>query len=492
MGEAPDAPISEKWAHLRFSVIGTLLAAPPARGELGSEIESLAVRTWVHPVTGKRTRFAVSTIERWYYLARNARRDPIGALRRRVRKDQGRHRRMREALIAALLVQYTAHRNWSRRLHYDNLAVLAKADDKIGPLPSYATITRFMRTHGLVRRRRATSRQTEGAARAEARLDEREVRSYEVTCVNALWHADFHEGRRPVLTRDGRWAYPVLFGALDDHSRLACHAQWYLAEAAETFVHGFSQAIQKRGLPRALMTDEGKAMLANEPQAGLLRLAIVHEPTLPYSPFQNGKQEVFWVQIEGRLMCMLEGVKDLTLAYLNEATQAWIELEYNRKVHSEIGVSPLSRYLEGPDEARPSPTSDELRLAFTTHEMRRQRTSDGTITLFGKRYEIPSRYRHLIRVAVRYAQWDLSYVHLADPKSGTILCRLYPLDKARNAEGQRRVLAPLPLALPPSPAATAGPAPLLTKLIAEYAATGLPPAYVPKEDRGGPKTEERP
>lgn len=492
MGETPDAPIPEKWAHLRFSVVGTLLAAPPPRGDLGSEIESLAARRWVHPVTGAQIRFAASTIERWYYQARNARRDPIAVLRRRVRKDQGRHRGIREKLIAALLAQYTAHRNWSRRLHYDNLVALAKADDAIGPLPSYATITRFMRTHGLVRRRRATSRQTEGAARAEARLEEREVRSYEMTRVNALWHADFHVGRRPVLTSDGRWVYPVLFGTLDDRSRLACHAQWYLAESSETFVHGFSQAIQKRGVTRALMTDDGKAMSAAEPQAGFLRLAIVHEPTLPYSPYQNGKQEVFWAQVEGRLMPMLDGVKDLTLAYLNDATQAWVELEYNRKIHSELGVSPLSRYLEGPDEARPSPTSDELRLAFTTHEMRRQRTSDGTITLFGKRYEIPSAYRHLIRVAVRYARWDLSYVHLAEPKSGTILCRLYPLDKAKNAEGLRRTVAPLPLSTTPSPAATEGPAPLLAQLIAEYAATGLPPAYVPKEDCGGPTTEERP
>ena len=30
---------------------------------------------------------------------------------------------------------------------------------------------------------------------------------------------------------------------------------------------------------------------------------------------------------------MLEGVADLTLAQLNEATLAWIEMEYNRTVH---------------------------------------------------------------------------------------------------------------------------------------------------------------
>jgi len=86
-------------------------------------------------------------------------------------------------------------------------------------------------------------------------------------------------------------------------------------------------------------------MIAAETVQGLARLGIVHEKTLPYSAYQNGKQEVFWAQVEGRLLAMLEGCRDLSLAQLNEATLAWIELEYNRKVHSEIGTTPLARWL---------------------------------------------------------------------------------------------------------------------------------------------------
>ena len=41
--------VHERWAHLRFSVIGQLLAAPPAKGELKAAIEGLAGRTWQHP-----------------------------------------------------------------------------------------------------------------------------------------------------------------------------------------------------------------------------------------------------------------------------------------------------------------------------------------------------------------------------------------------------------------------------------------------------------
>jgi len=53
-----------------------------------------------------------------------------------------------------------------------------------------------------------------------------------------------------VLTPCGEWRTPILFGVLDDHSRLVCHLQWYLAESAENIAHGLSQAMQKRGLPR--------------------------------------------------------------------------------------------------------------------------------------------------------------------------------------------------------------------------------------------------
>ena len=35
---------------------------------------------------------------------------------------------------------------------------------------------------------------------------------------------------------------------------------------------------------------------------------------------QNGKQEAFWGQVEGRLLPMLEGVADLTLDQLNDAS----------------------------------------------------------------------------------------------------------------------------------------------------------------------------
>jgi putative transposase len=84
-----------------------------------------------------------------------------------------------------------------------------------------------MKTQGLSRaRKRRHCETTEGEP-----FVPRETRSYEVTHVHGLWHLDFHEGSRPILTPSGQWQKPQLLGVLDDRSRLCCHLQWYLARA---------------------------------------------------------------------------------------------------------------------------------------------------------------------------------------------------------------------------------------------------------------------
>lgn len=483
----------QRWAQFRFSVVGPLLAAPPAEGELEAALRALSFKTYRHPITGQPRRFGFSTLERWYYAARGARVDPVGALRSKARKDQGRHPSMPQALRTELGAQHRRYPSWTYMLHHDNLVALGALRPELPPVPSYATVRRYMQSVGLLRHRRRGPRGSPGGALAEQRFATHEVRSYESSHVGGLWHLDFHDGSRKVLTQAGRYEVPQLLGVLDDRSRLCCHLQWYLSETAEELVHGLSQAFQKRGLPRGLLSDNGAAMVAGETVQGLSRLSIVQDTTLPYSPEQNGKQECFWAQVEGRLMAMLQDVPQLSLAMLNEATLAWVELEYNRKVHSELRTTPLARFLAGPDASRPCPSSQALRRAFGRQQARTQRRSDGTVSIEGVRFELPGRYRHIPRVAVRYARWDLGHVWLVDARTDEVLCRIYPLDRQRNADGRRRRFEAEPPASQPGAAAQTEPdepapepggqpAPLLRKLMADYARTGLPPAYLPKDD----------
>ena len=493
MTKKPTQSTATLWARFRFSVIGSLLSAPLARGELKAAIQSLAEKIWTHPVNGRDVQYAATTIERWYYKARNEQDDPVRVLQRAVRKDSGKVS-LSPKLADHLRAQYRDHSHWSYQLHYDNLASAVKADPSLAPLCSYSTVKRFMQTRGMVRKRRQPKGRP-GEVRAARRRENREIRSYESEYTGSLWHLDFHHGSLKVITHAGQWQRPIALGILDDHSRLCCHLQWYLSETAEDLVHGFSQAIQKRGLPRALLTDNGAAMVSDEFTEGLLSLGIVHEKTLPYSPYQNGKQERLWATMEGRLMEMLDGV-ELTLDFLNEATQAWMEIEYNRAVHRELSMSPVERFSKAPDVLRASPSSQAIREAFRLQTTRVQRQSDGTISLEGVRFEIPARLRHFRHVVVRYARWDLGRVDLVDPQSGTILAPIYPLDRVANADGRRAAVEPDRRHGPdddepdegPSTARTPGDGgpdkplpPLLKRILDEYSASGAPPAYLPKK-----------
>jgi transposase InsO family protein len=476
-------PPGERWARFRFSVIGGLLASPPEGGALQAALRDLAAQTYQHPLQpGHVVQLGFSTLERWFYLARGAP-DPLAALGRKLRADCGRAWALSPEFATVLAAQYQRHPRWTVQLHYDNLAALAKTRPELGALPSYQTVRRAMQARGWVRRREPTQ-PTAGQQRAALRRETREVRSFEASHVHALWHLDFHQARVKVLDDAGRWHTPAVLAILDDRSRLCCHLQAYLAETAECLIHGLTQAVLKRGLPRALMTDNGAAMVAEETRDGLLRLGILHEPTLPYSAYQNGKQEVFWAQLEGRLLELLRGVTPLRLAFLNQAAQAWVEQDYHRRVHRELDATPLARLCAGPDVGRPAPDLAVLRLAFTRQVTRTQRRSDGTVTVAGVRYEVPARFRTLTTLTLRAPNWDKSALTLLDPHTGQPLARLLPQDKTANATGARRTLAPV-AASPAPPLGDPDPLPaLLRQWLADYAATGLPPAYLPKDELG--------
>ena len=108
MTQAHPKSTSTLWARFRFSVVGSLLSSPPARGALKATIRCLAEKTWCHPISEHNVQFSAVTIERWYYAARRKRDDPVGALRRAVRKDCGKFS-LSAAIAERLILQYRDH-----------------------------------------------------------------------------------------------------------------------------------------------------------------------------------------------------------------------------------------------------------------------------------------------------------------------------------------------------------------------------------------------
>lgn len=475
---------SRQWSRLRFSVVGGLLSSPPSHGELKNEIEKLKEKNWKRP-NGEQKPFGYSTIERWYYKSRHVQ-DPTDVLRRKVRKDAGDERVMGPPLLKRLEQQYREHPGWSYQLHADNLIALVEEEPNLGSAPSLSTVRRRMRKRGWFRKRKARTR---GQRRAQERLEQVETRSFEKTLVHQLWHFDFHVSSRRVALPNGTYITPVCLCVLDDFSRLCCHIQWYPTESSETLAHGLWQAFLKRGLPREFLSDNGSAMIASETQQACHDLSIIHHTTLASSPHQNGKQESYWSNIEGRLMAMLESTDNLSLKFLNQATLAWVEFEYNHKTHQELSTSPIQRVLSGKSVHRSSPEISMLQFSFTRIIQRTQRRSDGTISIDGIRFEIPGRMRHCSKVTVRYAQWDLRQAYIVDPRNNkTILATIHPLDKAKNADGRRRSYDALDEISPQEPLISSLP-PLLRKLMRKQQTLGQPAPYIPHPIETGDKTD---
>lgn len=111
--------------------------------------------------------------------------------------------------------------------HRDNLA--ATLAGTATPVPSYPSVRRYLKAHGMVRRA-TPKRDTAGALAARDRLEQREVRSFEVEHVAALWHLDFHHGSRKVLTAAGTWLTPLYQQPLGRRVEVLMRSGVYSAE----------------------------------------------------------------------------------------------------------------------------------------------------------------------------------------------------------------------------------------------------------------------
>lgn len=174
-----DTPARVRWARLRFAIIGPLLSSPSDAGELWARIEELGKKPWRHPSTDLTIRFSPKTIERWYYTSRDEQ-DPIKALERKVPRHAGTQPSVSLVVGEAIKQLRKDHPRWTFQLVHDNLQALAETTPALSPVPSYASVCRYMKRHGLLKTRRPRRHE------ADPGFVAREQRSFEVTHVNAL------------------------------------------------------------------------------------------------------------------------------------------------------------------------------------------------------------------------------------------------------------------------------------------------------------------
>src|SRR5215468_7119007 len=185
---------------------------------------------------------------------------------------------------------------------------------------------------------------------------------FEASRPNELWTGDALHGIR----LGSRKTY--LFAFLDDHSRAIMAARFGFSEDTVRLAAALRPALAARGVPEYVYVDNGSAFV----DAWLLRacaklgIKLVH--SAPGRPQGRGKIERFFRDVNSEFVVEIAAadgapgrvVRDL--AELNRLFTAWVETVYHRRVHSETGLAPLPRWLEGGPYPVPAPA--DLAEAF--------------------------------------------------------------------------------------------------------------------------------
>jgi transposase InsO family protein len=276
-------------------------------------------------------------------------------------------------------------------------------------------------------------------------------RRFEAERPNQIWQSDILYGPYlpdPKHPEKNKRTYLVAF--IDDFSRLVPHAEFYWDEKFPTLENTFKLAMLKRGLPETIYVDNGKVYHARRLDAVCAALGIRKISCQPYSPEGKGKVERFFRTVRENFLEEPEISKVQTLPELNKLFWAWLEVDYQQRVHSTTGVAPLTRWRDHIGNYLRQVGEKEL-LELFLWQVSRMANKVGLVSVQGLEFEVETML-HNRKVEVRYNPFDLSCVHIY--YQGRFF------QKALPAKISRWNLAAKAKSVPPAPAAPTGIKPL--------------------------------
>ena len=334
------------------------------------------------------------TLEDWWYAYQ---RGGFAALHPRDRSDRGLSRKLTPEQEQLVLAAVKTHPSISIKVLYRQWR---QADPT---LPGLNTIYRALQRHALDQRgRRYLVRQALGGP----------AKAFEAPWVNELWMADFSPG--PFLTVPGQKKALAthLCAIIDDHSRLVPHAAYYTAADTRSFHQSLKEALQRRGLPRKLYTDQGGPFTNDHTRLICANLGIRLLHAKPYHAWSKGKIERLFqtIQTDFEAGLRLPGQRPARLEELNARLWDWLQSLYHCRRHEGIGMSPNERYAQGSGQVRPlEPNLDLERLFYAQHF--RVVRKDGTVRLANQLYEVDLALRGL-EVRLRFDPWTCARVEV--------------------------------------------------------------------------------
>jgi putative transposase len=334
--------------------------------------------------------WAARTLEdHWYAWKKGG----FAALQPKSRADEGRFRKLPAEMGQWLLREVSQYPDIPLKVLYGRWIQAGK------PLPSLRTLYRFLRAQGY-----------DAAALRRGRLDSGPAKAFEAPFVNDLWMTDFSPG--PKLHLGGKAVATHLCLILDDHSRLITAGAYYLSADSYAFHQTLKQAVQRRGLPYKLYTDQGKPFTNKHTQIICANLGIRLLHAKPYCAWSKGKVErCFYTLQQGFESALkLPGNGAQSLEELNQKLTHWIQTVYHLRPHSSTGVSPQVRFAQAAGTLRHLETGLDWEALFFTRLERTVR-KDGTVRIDGKLYEVDLSLRAL-EVQLRFDPYTMQRIEV--------------------------------------------------------------------------------
>lgn len=166
-------------------------------------------------------------------------------------------------------------------------------------------------------------------------------RFFERSRPNQLWQTDIFTFRL-----GGRNAY--LIGYVDDYSRYMVGMELFRSQTAEHVIEVYRQAIAEYGVPREMLTDNGRQYTnwrgTSRFEKELQKDRIHHIKSAPHHPMTLGKIERFWKTIFQEFLCRAQFD---SFDQARERVRMWIRYYNHKRPHQGIkGLCPADRFFE--------------------------------------------------------------------------------------------------------------------------------------------------
>ena len=361
---------AEEVALFRSTIIGALVCKEMTKGELKCCLFELSKQRYRAPDSDHTRRYAVSTLERWYYRFKDG---GLDALMPRRRRDYGKSKKLSPELLQLLVDIRREHPSAAAALIVRTL----QSEGRLSPETiSSSAVQRLFQREGLPRR----------SAR-EATKDATTRLRWEAARPGALWHGDVCHLKNIVVGNEKKAVR--VHALMDDASRFVITMQARHQEREEDMLELLVAAVRKHGPPDALYLDNGSTYRGDilRVVCGRLGISLLH--ARPHDPQARGKMERFWRT--GREQCFDFFNENMSLHDINVRLIAYLDESYHKAPHAGLlGNAPGVVYREvqrAPDDL----DEHKLREALTVRLRRRVR-SDSTVSVDGVDWELDHGY----------------------------------------------------------------------------------------------------